>query len=97
MNFASGNLLNSLYADGAVVHCKLYSSPVGIKAVQEIAAGQLHEQANYGIVVSNQRFTAAAVQMAATNSVLLLHHDDLRRIDQLLNGPVLIARANDRV
>jgi restriction system protein len=70
-----------------VVQCKLYSSPVGLKAVQEIAAGKVHEQANYAIVVSNQRFTTAAAQIAATNGVLLLHHDDLKRIDQLLGKP----------
>jgi HJR/Mrr/RecB family endonuclease len=80
-----------------VVQCKLYSNPVGLKAVQEIAAGKVHEQANHAIVVSNQRFTTAAAQIAATNSVLLLHHDDLRRIDQLLGRPVLIARASDGV
>jgi len=67
-----------------VVQCKLYSSPVGLKAVQEIAAGKVHELANHAIVVSNRRFTSAAAQIAATNGVLLLHHDDLTRIDQLL-------------
>ena len=80
-----------------VVQCKLYSSPVGLKAVQEIAAGKLHELANHAIVVSNQRFTTAAAQIAATNGVLLLHHDDLKRIDQLLGRPVPITRASDRV
>jgi HJR/Mrr/RecB family endonuclease len=80
-----------------VVQCKLYSSPVGLKAVQEIAAGKVHELANHAIVVSNQRFTTAAAQIAATNGVLLLHHDDLRQIDRLLIGrPVLIAGASDR-
>ena len=67
-----------------VVQCKLYSSPVGLKAVQEVAAGKVHELANHAIVVSNRRFTTAAAQIAATNGVLLLHHDDLKRIDQLL-------------
>jgi restriction system protein len=80
-----------------VVQCKLYSSPVGLKAVQEIAAGKVHELAKHAIVVSNQRFTTAAAQIAATNGVLLLHHDDLKRIDQLLGRPVLIARTSDRV
>jgi hypothetical protein len=81
-----------------VVQCKLYSGPVGLTAVQEIAAGKLHELANHAIVVSNQRFTTAAAQIAATNGVLLLHHDDLKRIDQLLvlGKRVLIARAGER-
>jgi restriction system protein len=80
-----------------VVQCKLYSSPVGLKAVQEIVAGKVHEQANHAIVVSNQQFTTAAAQIAATNGVFLLHHDDLKRIDQFLGRPALIARASDGV
>src|SRR6185437_12365920 len=30
------------------LQCKLYANPVGNKAVQEIAAGRVHEQAHYG-------------------------------------------------
>jgi HJR/Mrr/RecB family endonuclease len=67
-----------------VIQCKMYSNPVGIKAVQEIAAGRVHEHAHSAIVVSNQRFTSAAIQVAATNNVLLLHHEDLRKIDEQL-------------
>jgi restriction system protein len=67
-----------------VVQCKMYTKPVGIKAVQEIAAGKIHEQADCAIVVSNWRFTSAAIQMAATNDVFLLHHEDLRKIDELV-------------
>jgi HJR/Mrr/RecB family endonuclease len=67
-----------------VVQCKMYTKPVGIKAVQEIAAGKIHEQADWAIVVSNQRFTSAAIQVAATNDVFLLHHEDLRKIDELV-------------
>jgi restriction system protein len=67
-----------------VVQCKMYKKPVGIKAVQEIAAGKIHEQADCAVVVSNQRFTSAAIQVAATNDVLLLHHEDLRKIDVLV-------------
>jgi len=84
LNSASGGVLGThvrfacLKPDQRiVVQCKLYSSPVGLKAVQEIAAGKIHEQANHAIVVSNPRFTTAAAQIAATNGVLLLHHDDL--------------------
>jgi HJR/Mrr/RecB family endonuclease len=67
-----------------VVQCKMYTKPVGIKAVQEIAAGKIHEQADCAIVVSNRRFTSSAIQMAATNDVFLLHHEDLRKIDELV-------------
>ena len=69
-----------------VIQCKLYSSPVGNKAVQEAAAGRAHEQADFGAVVSNNRYTAAAEELAKTNRVLLLHYRDLSNLESLLNA-----------
>ncbi len=60
-----------------VVQCKLYTGPVGNKAVQEVSAGRAHENAHYGVVVSNSRYTASAAALAKTNRILLLHHRDL--------------------
>ena len=71
-----------------VLQCKLYTGPVGNKAVQEAAAGRAHEGANYGIVVSNNKYTSAAEQLAATNGVLLLHYRDLRNLDAILPPPI---------
>lgn len=67
-----------------VLQCKLYSRPVGNKAVQEVAAGKAHEQAHCGAVVTNSRYTSAAEQLASTNGVLLLHYSDLVRLETLL-------------
>jgi uncharacterized protein/peptidoglycan hydrolase-like protein with peptidoglycan-binding domain len=67
-----------------VVQCKLYNHPVGNKAVQEIAAARTHEKADWAVVVSNNRYTPSAQELATTNNVLLLHHSDLRNIDELL-------------
>src|ERR1700730_11505635 len=50
-----------------VLQCKLYSRPVGNKAVQEAAAARAHEAADYGVVVSNNRYTQDAQQLASTN------------------------------
>jgi restriction system protein len=47
-----------------VLQCKLYGGPVGNKAVQEAAAGRAHERADFGIVVTNNRYTSAAEQLA---------------------------------
>ena len=74
-----------------VLQCKLYTGPVGNKAVQEAAAGRAHERADYGIVVTNNRYTSPAEQLAATTGVLLLHYSDLRNLDAILPP-----RANDR-
>ncbi|MGH6822314.1 MAG: restriction endonuclease [Methylocella sp.] len=67
-----------------VLQCKLYERPVGNKSVQEAAAAKAHEQASYGIVVSNNRYTPAAEQLASTNGILLLHYRDLQNLDNLL-------------
>lgn len=68
-----------------VIQCKKYSKPVGNRAVQEIVAGIAHEGARRGVVVTTSDYTPAAVRLAASNQVLLLHHADLRRIDRLLH------------
>jgi HJR/Mrr/RecB family endonuclease len=69
-----------------VLQCKLYSRPVGNKAVQEAAAAKAHEQAHHGVVVTNNRYTSDAEQLANTNGILLLHFSDLRNLDSLLNA-----------
>ena len=63
-----------------VVQCKLYSSPVGNKAVQEVIAGKTFEQADMADVVSNATFTPSAKQLASSAGVFLLHHDQLDTI-----------------
>ncbi len=77
-----------------VLQCKLYARPVGNKSVQEAAAAQAHEQANYGIVVTNNRYTPAAEQLASTNRVLLLHYRDLQNLDNFLR--ILTANSRER-
>ena len=68
-----------------VLQCKLYSNPVGNKAVQEAAAGRAHEQAEVGIVVTNSSYTAPAEALAHTNKVLLLHYSELADLDSILS------------
>ena len=67
-----------------VLQCKLYSGPVGNKAVQEITAGKAHAQAHRGAVVTNSRYTSSAEQLASANGVLLLHYSDLANLGALL-------------
>jgi len=67
-----------------VLQCKLYSGAVSNKAVQEVVAGKAHQQAHHAAVVTNNRYTSAAQQLASTNGVLLLHYSDLIKLDALL-------------
>lgn len=64
----------------AVLQCKLYSRPVGNKAVQEVVAGRLHYGADVAAVVSNQPFTPSARELAESSNVILLHHEELDRL-----------------
>lgn len=67
----------------AVLQCKLYSKPVGNKAVQEISAGRTHQQAQYGAVVTNSTYTPSAQELATTNRIKLLHHTDLLQLEEI--------------
>jgi restriction system protein len=60
-----------------VVQCKLYSKPVGNKAIQEAHAAKAHYGADYAAVVTNAGYTEQARQLANTTGVYLLHHADL--------------------
>lgn len=61
------------------IQCKLYSSPVGNDAVQEVVAGANYYKCGVACVVSNAGFTPSAVALSAANNVKLLHHSELLR------------------
>lgn len=67
------------------IQCKLYSSKIGNSAVQEVVAGRAFVGAHYGVVVSNQEFTDGAKKLARVNDVMLLHHDELTTLAEVLN------------
>lgn len=75
-----------------VVQAKLYSQPVGNKAVQEVAAARGYYDAHYACVITNNTYTKSARELASSLDVLLLHHDDIREVFSGLN---LIAEEND--
>lgn len=60
-----------------VVQCKFYTKPVGNKAVQEVVAARMHEQADAGVVVTNASFTRSAKELASTTNATLIHHDEI--------------------
>jgi restriction system protein len=62
-----------------VIQCKLLNRPVGNHAVQEVVAARVHHAGNRAMVVSNQRFTTSAAELAATNGVELRHWSELAR------------------
>lgn len=62
------------------VQCKLYSSPVGNKAVQEVYSAKQHIGADYAVVVTNNTYTKSAIELSNTTGVILLHHSELNEL-----------------
>ena len=67
-----------------VIQCKLYSAPVGNKAVQEAHSARTHYGARLAVVVTNAGFTPSAEALSRTTGTLLVSHLDLTRLDQLI-------------
>jgi restriction system protein len=59
------------------VQAKRYSSGVGISAVQEVQASLAHYAATEAWVVTNNKFTKAAEELAASNNVKLIGRETL--------------------
>lgn len=53
------------------IQCKRYQGPVGVKAVQEAYAGRDYYDRMVGVVLTNQYFTAPAVEAAKKLKILL--------------------------
>lgn len=53
------------------VQCKCYTSPVGVKAIQEAYAGRDYYDRMVGAVMTNQYFTSPAVEAAGKLKILL--------------------------
>lgn len=71
-----------------VFQCKLYSGPVGNKAVQEVSAAKLHEKADLGVVVTNREFTRSAAELAKTTGTILIHHDEIGELFEIINREI---------
>ena len=53
------------------IQCKRYQDPVGVKAIQEAYAGRDYYDKMVGAVLTNQYFTASAVEAAKKLKILL--------------------------
>lgn len=53
------------------IQCKAYTTPVGVKAVQEACAGREFYDRMVGVVLTNQYFTKPAVEAAKKLKILL--------------------------
>jgi HJR/Mrr/RecB family endonuclease len=67
-----------------VIQCKLYSKPVGNKAVQEVHSARTFYGATAAAVVSNAGFTPSARTLARSTGVLLLDRTELPQLGMLV-------------
>lgn len=63
-DYGADILCFDLLRHSCAVQCKLYSRPVGYKAVQEALAGARYYNCNRAIVVCNTRYTKNAIEGA---------------------------------
>ncbi|UWQ58763.1 restriction endonuclease [Leisingera caerulea] len=68
------------------LQCKLYSSAVGNKAVQEAHSGKVYYDAHEAGVLSNASYTASAKDLAEVTGVKLLSHHDIPHLYEKMFG-----------
>lgn len=59
------------------VQCKRQAKTVGVAAVQQVVSGAAHHRCRRAVVVTNQAFTKAAKQLAATHGCRLVGREQL--------------------
>ena len=62
------------------IQCKCYGAPIGVKAIQEAYAGRDYYDRMVGAVMTNQYFTAPAVEAAKKLKILLWDRGYLDRM-----------------
>ncbi len=77
------------------IQCKMYHKPVGIAAIQQAYAGYIYYDCDYPIVVTNNRFTQAAIELANTNDVILWDGDDLEKMRKRANRHSLLYHSHE--
>lgn len=70
-----------------VIQCKRYAGPVGNAAVQQASAGRAYHRAHIAVVVTPSSYTASAVALATSTSVILLHHERLADLAKIVRLP----------
>ena len=88
INDQGADVIATLNGYKAVIQCKKYTKRVGNAAVQEIAAARLHYRADIAVVVCLNGYTRSADELGKSCGVYLLHHDQLRHLQQIARVPL---------
>ena len=75
-----------------IIQCKMYSNPVGNKAVQEVIAAKGFFHGTHALVVnSDGEFTKSARELAVMSGVELMHYNELKEWEPRdKDSPILI-------
>ena len=68
------------------IQCKNYASVLGNTPVQEVSAGKQFYGCHVGVVMTNSTFSSGAVQLAATNNVLLWDRTKMEELISVAGG-----------
>lgn len=71
-----------------VIQCKLYSQPVGNKAVQEVSSARDFYDAVGAVVVTNNDYTKSVRQLAESQNVWLLQDSQLEEFTGLVDAMI---------
>lgn len=74
------------------IQCKLYSSNIGNKAVQEAFSGAKFMDLRLAAVVTNTSYTRSAEDLASSLGVMLLHIDDLPNLKTIAENSLSARR-----
>lgn len=77
------------------IQCKLYSNPVGNKAVQEIVSGRIYYNCDKAVVITNNYFTSAAQKLANATGVELWDRGVLCQLINQIGKFANIERVSD--
>ena len=70
------------------IQCKLYSKPVGNKAVQEALAGAQYAGMDFAAVLTNAGYTRNAIELASATNVILLSQYDIPTLHERFSSIV---------
>jgi restriction system protein len=69
-----------------LIHCRRFADSTGLLAIDNVCAHQLLASADFVVLVGNSKFTKRAKQLAASRSVLVLHHNQLTQLEERIFG-----------
>ncbi|MCK4917680.1 MAG: restriction endonuclease [Candidatus Omnitrophica bacterium] len=74
------DLIVNKLGETLVIQAKRSNSKIGNKAIQEVVASINHYNAQRGMVITNNEFTPAAIELAHSNKIELVDRIELKNL-----------------